>query len=601
MDDSSRSNQIKGLKTDLITLTIHRGKIMRIRGIHLAALALLLILLGIGVIALRSVRAGVMDLDGSWKLVALAFGDDEIAIVEFIRENGATIASAVDTQRKVLGNAQLKQMEARGDNLTITLSGPDVGDAVFRGKLVKDGPNAGKFIGEVNLRGDIYPASLAKTSDAIVAPLKRNPLESKIRSAMRETDPRSRIKRIEELIEDNQGRPNSQILYSLLLSEAEAAGLEGEKVVEVLKQWSQEAKPYGDAWLNEVRFRALEAIGTSKSFAKLVVELAQEVDKSVSDEALEKKNVVVRLLAWAARHTGMEGLAKDAEARHAKVEGRIDEKYLKHVPPFKPALYPGRKNPKANQVVLMELFTGAECPPCVAADVAFDALLMTYKPAEFIGLQYHLPIPGPDPLTNDDSEQRQNYYATVIAGTPSTLFNGKSEAPQGGSLADSKLKYVEYRRIIDQMLETTKDAEITLSATRSGDQIKIVASARVVEGAGAVSKGEPVLRLALTEESIRYVGGNQVRFHHHVVRAFPGGTKGKDLTAGMGKVELTFDLGDLKSQLESYLRDFAKTSSLSNPLPAVKLENLAVVAFVQDDSDRRVLGAASVSVNQIKP
>ena len=110
-----------------------------------------------------------------------------------------------------------------------------------------------------------------------------------------------------------------------------------------------------------------------------------------------------------------------------------------------------------------------------------------------------------------------------------------------------------------------------------------------------------MLRLALTEESIRYVGGNQVRFHHHVVRAFPGGTKGKDLTAGMGKVELTLDLGDLKSQIESYLSDFAKTSSFSNPLPAIKLDDLAVVAFVQDDGDRSVLGAVSVSVNQIKP
>jgi hypothetical protein len=580
---------------------------MRVRGIHLAALALVLILIGIGVIALRSVRAGVIDLDGSWKLVALAFGDDEFAIVEFIRENGATIASAVDTQRKVLGNAQLKQMEARGDNLTITLTGPDVGDTVFRGKLAKDGPNAGKFIGDVNLRGDIYPASLAKTSDVVVAPLKKNPLEPKIRAAMRETDPRSRIKRLEELIEDNQGRPNSQILYSLLLSEAEAAGLEGEKVVEVIKRWSQEAKPYGDAWLNDVRFRALAAIGTSKSFAKLAVELAQEVDKSMSDEALEKKNVVVRLLARAARHTGMEELAKDAEARHAKLEGRLDEKYLKIVPPFKPAVYPARKDPKANQVVLMELFTGAECPPCVAADVAFDALLATYKPAEFIGLQYHLPIPGPDPLTNDDAEQRQNYYAMVIQGTPSTLLNGKFEAGGGGSLADSELKYGEYRQIIDRILETTKNAEITLSATRSGDQIKIVASAQVVEGAGSVSKGQvgeksqPVLRVALTEESIRYVGGNQIRFHHHVVRAFPGGAKGKELTAGTGKVEVTLDLGDLKSQIEAYLRDFAKTSSVRNPLPAGKLEDLAVVAFVQDDSDRSVLGAVSVPVRQIKP
>jgi len=586
---------------------------MRVRGIHLAALALVLILIGIGVIALRPLRAGVVDLDGAWKLVVLTFSDDEFAIVEISQKDGKTSASVVDTQRKVLGKAQIKQVEAQGDDLTITLTGP-AGDTVFQGKLAKDGPNAGKFIGDLKLRDDIYPASLEKTADVMVAPFKRDPLVLKIREAAKETDPKSKIKKLEELIKDNQGRPNSQILYSELLSEAEAAGLEGEKVVDVIERWSEEAKPYGDAWLNEVRFRALEAIGTSKSFAKLAVKLALEVDKSLSDEALEKKKLVVGLLAGAARHTGMEELAKDAEARLAKIEGRIDEKYVKNVPPFKPALYPGRKNPKANQVVLMELFTGTECPPCVAADVAFDALLTTYKPSEFIGLEYHLPIPGPDPLTNDDSEQRQNYYESVITGTPSTLFNGKHEARHGGALADSELKYVEYRQIIDRILETTKDAEIILSATRSGDQIKIVASAQVVEGAGSVSKGEDgekskerkekskqVLRLALTEESIRYVGGNQIRFHHHVVRAFPGGAKGKDLTDGTGKVEVTLDLGDLKSQIESYLSDFAKTSSLRNPLPKVKLENLAVVAFVQDDSDRSVLGAVSVPVSQIKP
>ena len=50
--------------------------------------------------------------------------------------------------------------------------------------------------------------------------------------------------------------------------------------------------------------------------------------------------------------------------------------------------------------VLVELFTGAECPPCVAADLAFDALGKTYKPTDVVLLEYHLHIPGPDALTN---------------------------------------------------------------------------------------------------------------------------------------------------------------------------------------------------------
>ena len=79
-------------------------------------------------------------------------------------------------------------------------------------------------------------------------------------------------------------------------------------------------------------------------------------------------------------------------------------------------------------------------------------------------------------------------------------------------------------------------------------------------------KSKPVLRLALTEESIRYVGGNKLRFHHHVVRAFPGGTEGKDLNDGKGKVEVTLNLGDLKRNLETYLSDFAKTRLVSEPV-----------------------------------
>ncbi len=70
----------------------------------------------------------------------------------------------------------------------------------------------------------------------------------------------------------------------------------------------------------------------------------------------------------------------------------------------------------------------------------------------------------------------------------------------------------------------------------------------------------------MTEESIRYVGGNKLRYHHHVVRAFPGGAEGKDLTDGKGKVELTLKLGDLKRNLETYLSDFAKTGSFPQPV-----------------------------------
>jgi len=232
-------------------------------------------------------------------------------------------------------------------------------------------------------------------------------------------------------------------------------------------------------------------------------------------------------------------------------------------------------------------------------------LLQTYKPADFIGLQYHLHIPGPDPLTNRDSLARQQYYGSEIGGTPSTFFNGRSEAGGGGAMGNSQGKYTEYRAIIDKTLENSKGAKIALSATRAGDQIKIVASAELTPS-GEKSKEEKekpkrMLRLALTEESIRYVGGNKLRFHHHVVRAFPGGASGKELAGGAGKVEVTLDLTEWKRGQETYLSDFAKSNAFPNPLPEIKLDELAVVAFVQDDDNKSILHAVSVPVKQANP
>ena len=56
---------------------------------------------------------------------------------------------------------------------------------------------------------------------------------------------------------------------------------------------------------------------------------------------------------------------------------------------------------------------------------------------------------------------------------------------------------------------------------------------RAEKSAEEKDKRKPVLRLALTEESIHYVGSNKLRFHHHVVRALPrSAAKGTDLKDG---------------------------------------------------------------------
>jgi hypothetical protein len=586
---------------------------MQTRTVNLPALALALLVAGGTASVARSVAAGEVKLDGTWKMVVLAFGDDEFAIVKLSQQDSKITGTVVDAQEMLLGKSEVKEAEQKGDQLTVALNGT-AGQTVFQGKIQQDGPKAGEILGIVNFHGELYPARLESTNATKVGPHVQSPLIAKYIAAMNEKDSKSKIKKLEELTEGNHGAPNNQLLFSALLSLAEEAGLDSDRVGGMIKRWSEEAKPYGDGWVKEVKFKALKAIGASKKFAKLGVELATEADKGTSEAPVERKAAIVELLALAARNSGMEELAKDAEARHAKLDTMLDEEYHKNVPPFKPTPYGGRKDTKAGQVVLMELFTGAQCPPCVAADVAFDALLSTYKPADFIGLQYHLHIPGPDPLTNTDSVARQEYYGTKVQGTPSTFFNGRSQAGGGGPMGSSQTKYKEYREIVDKILEAPKNAKITASATRAGDQIKIIASAQVTEnqdGQTAVPDGEKakekkekskrMLRLALTEESIHYVGGNKLRFHHHVVRAFPGGAQGKELAGGTGKVELALSLADLKRGLETYLSDHAKTGAFPKLLPEIKLKDLALVAFVQDDADQSILQAISVPVKEATP
>ena len=105
----------------------------------------------------------------------------------------------------------------------------------------------------------------------------------------------------------------------------------------------------------------------------------------------------------------------------------------------------------------------------------------------------------------------------------------------------------------------------------------------------------------MTEESIHYAGSNRLRYHHHVVRALPGGADGTELKGGKAKTEVTLKLADVKLDLEKYLSDFTKTRPFPNPLPDIKLDKLSVVAFVQDDGDKSILHAVSVPVETATP
>ncbi len=586
------------------------------RSLPAIALVLAGTMMSLGWAAVACAQEPAAGLAGTWKLVLLAYGNDEFAIIKVDQNDGKAVATVPSVQRMVLGNAgalKADQVTIKGDSLTILLDGP-MGANKFQGTLVEEGPDAGKVLGTFTFRGDVHPARLERTEAQKVADMKPSPLIQEFFAAAQDRDPKSKAQKLRESIKKHEGSPTNYLFYAELLGTADAAGLGAEEVAGLASAWLKDAAPYGKAWVNEARQKALKALGNSKTYSGLTLELAQQADKELDEGvSLEQKATVVGILARAAKLAGKAELATEAEARAAKLESQLDEEYHKKVPPFRPEAYKGRKDPKADRVVVMELFTGAQCPPCVAADVAFDALLKAYKPTELVGLQYHLHIPGPDPLTNKDTQARQQYYGDEIRGTPSTFFNGHSQAGGGGPMQASEQKFQQYRGIINSQLDAAREAHIEVSTTRRGDEIKITAQATVTRkpestearNDKAESKktsdaksgsSKPRLRLVLTEESIRYVGSNRLRYHHHVVRDFPGGLEGKDLSSGSGQLTVKLNLADLRRDIEEYLSSYAKLRTFPTPLPEVSLKDLSVVAFVQDDTDKNILHAVSVPV-----
>jgi thiol-disulfide isomerase/thioredoxin len=387
---------------------------------------------------------------------------------------------------------------------------------------------------------------------------------------------------------------DAQVLAEAAIELIKEAG-ERKANVDDVRGWADKAfrsaEAYGLRWQRSIARRLAQAMMRQKELAPVAVEYARKLERLVDDnDDLAVQLDFLTTVAEVFEAAGRSDDAKDLRKRLAELEEKDLEAYLKSAP-FRPEPFEGRKG-KSDRVVLVELFTGAECPPCVAADLAFDALSKTYKPTEVVLLQYHLHIPGPDPLTNPDSLARLEYYGNKIRGTPTIFFNGKPGQGGGGPITQARRSYASFRETIDPLLEKLPDAKIELGATQRGSVIDIKAKVSELARTGDSIR----LRFALVEEHVRYQGGNSLRYHHQVVRFMPGGPKGFALKQKSGEYTAQVDLDQLRNRLTEYLDEFAKEEEFPRPDRPMNLKSLKVAAFVQDDDTNEVLQAALIDV-----
>jgi hypothetical protein len=248
--------------------------------------------------------------------------------------------------------------------------------------------------------------------------------------------------------------------------------------------------------------------------------------------------------------------------------------------PFHPEAF----NPPADwkgKVVLAELFTGSECPPCVGADLGFDGLIESI-PAKYLAvLEYHLPIPRPDPMMNPATKRRQDFYG--VNSTPTVVIDGDKKMVGGGSRGMAEGKFKEYKTEISARLAETPGAALKLKAVRSGDIVKVECDIdKTVPGADAL--------VVLVQGEEKYKGSNGLQFHKWVVRDIAA----VDFSASKF---VSFDLAASERAADAYLTDFEKTSirfkDFKFPERHAKIDRakLRVVLFLQDKETKKVLNA----------
>lgn len=249
------------------------------------------------------------------------------------------------------------------------------------------------------------------------------------------------------------------------------------------------------------------------------------------------------------------------------------------------------------KTVLAELFTGSECRPCAAADIAYDKLIERYNRSTLAVLEYHLHIPAPDPMTNADAETRAKYYE--VTSTPTSIIDGTERTVGGGPPIAARSRFAVFSDAIERRLSGQFDGSITVEGVLREDVLTTNAVAQI----GGKFNDTLALRFALAEELVEYRGVNNISPHRFVVRSMIGTPAGKRFDrAGRAQIAEAIVLQTLQDSLKAYLDAFeAKTPGkkvFKEKKHEIKTANLFLVAFIQNESTKEVLQAAVTKISE---
>ena len=509
---------------------------------------------------------------GIWKIsLPTPDGGEVILMIALTEQDGKWIGDYLASSQKLVGDPKFKSLKVKDDHVqfALELNGREI--LSFDGLLAKDRK---KLSGSMSMFGgplaltELYPTKLRRLDDPV--------------AVARET------------LSQVEAGPVLFEAAGVVVSKAAEQKIPPEEVGAILDRVNKAATTYGPRWERDITTRLAEALAGQEGYADIAVAQAKRAERLLTDtDTIATRMKVLQTITTALTKAGKADEAKQYQAQIARLEARDYAEYVKSFP-FKTEPFAGRKA-KSDRAVLVEVFTGAECPPCAAVDLAFDGLMKTYKPTEAVLLQYHFHVPRPDPLTSPESMKRaEEYYGEHITGAPTVFVAGKPGLSSGGPASAAEKAFNTMREQINEALEKAPGVKLGLTvakAEKGGYTAKATVSDLDMPGE------KMMLRFALAEERIRYVGGNGIRYHHMVVRSMPGGIRGFPLAKKSMEQSVSFDPAEVRTNLTKYLDDFVKNQAeFPRPDRPLDLKNLKLIAFVQNDATREVLHAVQVDV-----
>jgi len=227
------------------------------------------------------------------------------------------------------------------------------------------------------------------------------------------------------------------------------------------------------------------------------------------------------------------------------------------------------------KLVFLEEFTQASCPPCEATTPAFNAIVAA-NDGRIVQLRYHTSFPGVDPMHDDnpdDVNERQDYYP--LQGVPTFIVDG-TFTPNNT---------VPTQIAIDNAANVSAPVAMTLTHTISDDLDMLDVQLVITnEGTDEADLSALKLRVALAEEEINWPyrpGSTSLVDFEFVMKKFVTSVAGMDVDNVPAGGSITLDW------------------STEAPATVYDYNSLAVVAMLQDDSNRNIVQGALSSAQEL--